>query len=144
MEAQQQQFDSPNTSPPEALLALESADNQNLPKLPPAKEPEAQWQRISRIISDFLEQLPEYLGNFFETNKQSLITVALIFTAIVTVRVVLALLDVINDIPLFSPIFELIGISYTTWFVFRYLLKSSTRQELAGEIQLLKQQITGK
>ncbi|MBH8577309.1 CAAD domain-containing protein [Nostocaceae cyanobacterium CENA369] len=144
MEAQQQQFDSPNTSPPEALLALESADNQNLPKLPPAKEPETQWQRISRIISDFLEQLPEYLGNFFETNKQSLITVALIFTAIVTVRVVLALLDVINDIPLFSPIFELIGISYTTWFVFRYLLKSSTRQELAAEIQLLKQQITGK
>ena len=68
--------------------------------------------------------------------------VALIVTAIVTGKIVLAILDAIgNDIPLLEPIFELIGIGYGTWFVLRYLIKSSSRQELAEEIQSLKQQI---
>ncbi|RCJ21999.1 hypothetical protein A6770_05075 [Nostoc minutum NIES-26] len=138
-----QQLESLNTSTPEGMLALESADNQNLPKLPPASEPETQWQRISRKTSEFFEQLPEYLGNFFETNKQSLITVSLILAAIITTKVVLAVLDAINGIPLLAPIFELIGISYTTWFVFRYLLNSSNRQELNQEIKSLKQQFIG-
>jgi hypothetical protein len=61
----------------------------------------------------------------------------------VTLRVLLALIDAINDIPLLSPIFEVIGISYSTWFIFRYLVKSSTRQELLTEISSLKNQFFG-
>jgi hypothetical protein len=37
----------------------------------------------------------------------------------------------------------LIGIGYSAWFVNRYLLKASNRQELAQEIQGLKQQVVG-
>ncbi|BDI16742.1 hypothetical protein ANSO36C_25440 [Nostoc cf. commune SO-36] len=125
------------------MLAIEGADTQNLPKLPPASDPESQWQQISKQVSQFLEQLPRYLGSFFQDYKQPLITVALILSAIVTAKVVLALLDAINDIPLLSPLFELVGISYASWFVFRYLLKASTRQELADEIDFLKSQFLG-
>ncbi|WP_414516678.1 CAAD domain-containing protein [Nostoc sp. PCC 9305] len=143
METEQQQRESINTSSSQGTLALEGADTANLPKLPPAHEPESQWQQISRQISQFLEQLPQYLSDFFQDYKQPLITVALILAAIVTARLVLAALAAINDIPLLSPLFELVGISYTSWFVFRYLLKASTRQELADEIQLLKNQFVG-
>lgn len=143
METQQQQLESLNTTSPEGTLALESPANKNLPKLPPASKSETQWQQVSRKTSEFLEQLPEYVGNFFENYKQPLTTIALILVAIVTVKIVLAVLAAINDIPLLSPLFELIGISYSTWFVFRYLLKSSTREELSQEIQSLKQQIVG-
>lgn len=143
METREQPLESLDTSRPEGMLALESADNQNLPKLPPASEPEDQWQQISRKIVDFFDNLPEYLGNFFEQNQQSLINVVFILAAIVTAKIVLAVLAAINGIPLLAPIFELIGITYTSWFVFRYLLKSSTRQELNEEIKLLKQQILG-
>ncbi|MEH2351675.1 CAAD domain-containing protein [Nostoc sp.] len=143
METEQQQRESINASLSQGTLALEGTDTANLPKLPPASEPESQWQQISRQISQFLEQLPQYLSDFFKDYKQPLISVALILAAIVTARVVLTVLAAINDIPLLSPLFELVGISYTSWFVFRYLLKASTRQELADEIQLLKNQFVG-
>ncbi|MFN6481767.1 MULTISPECIES: CAAD domain-containing protein [unclassified Nostoc] len=143
METEQQQRESINASLSQGTLALEGTDTANLPKLPPASEPESQWQQISRQISQFLEQLPEYLSSFFKDYKQPLITVGLILAAIVTVKVVLAALNAVNDIPLLSPLFELVGISYTSWFVFRYLLKASTRQELADEIQSLKNQFVG-
>ncbi|MEH2212724.1 CAAD domain-containing protein [Nostoc sp.] len=143
METEQQQRESINASLSQGTLALEGTDTENLPKLPPAPEPESQLQQISRQISQFLEQLPQYLSDFFRDYKQPLITVALILAAIVTARIALTVLAAINDIPLLSPLFELVGISYTSWFVFRYLLKASTRQELADEIQLLKDQFVG-
>ncbi|MEH2280657.1 MAG: CAAD domain-containing protein [Nostoc sp.] len=143
METEQQQSESINASLSQGTLALEGTDTLNLPKLPPASEPESQWQYISRQISQFLEQLPEYLSGFFKDYKQPLITVGLILTAIITAKVVLAVLDAINNIPLLSPVFELVGIGYASWFIFRYLLKASTRQELADEIQLLKNQFVG-
>lgn len=144
METEQQQRESINTSLSQGTLALEGVDTANLPKLPPAAEPESQLQQISRQVSEFLEQLPEYLSSFFRDYKQPLITVALILAAIVTAKIVLAVLNAINGTPLLSPLFELIGISYTTWFIFRYLLKASTRQELADEIQSLKSQFLGR
>ncbi|MHC5595533.1 MAG: CAAD domain-containing protein [Nostoc sp.] len=143
METEQQQRESVNPSLSQGMLALEGTDTTNLPKLPPAPEPESQLQQISRKISQFLAQLPEYLSSFFQDYKQPLITVALILAAIVTAKVVLAVLNAINDIPLLSPFFELVGISYISWFIFRYLLKASTRQELADEIQFLKNQFLG-
>ncbi|MDF5706932.1 MAG: CAAD domain-containing protein [Nostoc sp. S4] len=141
MESQQQQIESINPSSLEAKLALEGTNTTNLPKLPPA--PESQWQKISRQVSEFFEQLPEYLSSFFKDYKQPLITVGLILTALVTVKVTLAVLDAIHHTPLLSTIFELIGIAYTTWFIFRYLLRVSNRQELVQEIRLLKNQIVG-
>ncbi|MCC5646735.1 CAAD domain-containing protein [Nostoc sp. CHAB 5824] len=143
METEQQQRESINASLSQGTLALEGTDTENLPKLLPAREPESQWQQISRQISQFLAQLPEYLGRFFNEYKQPLITVGLILAAIVTVKVVLAVLGAINGIPLLSPFFELVGISYGSWFIFRYLLNASTRQELADEIQSLKNQFVG-
>ncbi len=143
METEQQQLESVNAMSPEGMLALQSAENKNLPKLPPAKEPTSQWQQIGRKTADFIAQLPEYFSRFFQNYKQPLITVVLIVATIVTGKVLLAMVGAINDIPLLAPIFEVIGLGYVTWFVFRYLVKSSTRQELAQEIELLKQQVVG-
>jgi hypothetical protein len=63
--------------------------------------------------------------------------------AIISLKIVLAVLDVMDDIPLLLPSFELIGIAYATWATFRYLLKASTRQELITKIRLLKEQFLG-
>ena len=111
-------------------------------KLPPADD-EEQWRRVGTQISDFLAELPDYLGNFFNEYKQPIISVGLIFGSIIAVKVVLAVLDALNDIPLLSPTFELVGIGYSVWFINRYLLKASTRQELGQEIQGLKGQVVG-
>jgi hypothetical protein len=100
--------------------------------------------KIRRTSFWFLATLPDYVGSFFNRYKQPLITVGLLVAAIVSVRVVLAILDALNDIPLVAPTFELIGIGYSAWFVYRYLLKASNRQELTSEIAALKSQVVGK
>ncbi|MCX7593099.1 MAG: CAAD domain-containing protein [Fischerella sp.] len=113
-------------------------------KLQPAMQNQEQWLKYGEVVSNFLATLPEYLGTFFNRYKQPLVSIGLIVAAIVAVKVVLAILDALNDIPLVAPTFELIGIGYSAWFVYRYLLKASTRQELTNEISSLKSQVIGK
>ncbi|MEH2061305.1 MAG: CAAD domain-containing protein [Nostoc sp.] len=113
-------------------------------KLQPPAQSQDEWLKYGEQISTFLATLPEYLGSFFNQYKQPLVTVGLIVGSIVGVKVLLAILDALNDIPLVAPTFELIGIGYSAWFVYRYLLKASTRKELTSEITTLKSQVVGK
>lgn len=101
------------------------------------------WQEWVDLVVDFLAKVPEQLGNFFSDYKQPLTTLGLIVTAGITVYVTLSVLDAIDNIPLLSSILELVGLGYTAWFVTRYLLKASTRQELFAEFNGLKQQVLG-
>ncbi|PNW56634.1 UNVERIFIED_CONTAM: hypothetical protein BEN50_07930 [Euhalothece sp. KZN 001] len=103
-----------------------------------------QWQEQIKPAVDVFSKLPDYVGQFFADYQQPLLTLLLIIGAIVTVRVTLAVLGAINGIPLLSPVFELVGLGYTAWFVYRYLLRASTRQELASEFNTLKGQVVGK
>ncbi|BAY91517.1 MULTISPECIES: CAAD domain-containing protein [unclassified Tolypothrix] len=144
METQEQPIEVANSNSAEGAIALTGADNQNLPKLPPAKNSNSELQEILSNVSDFLANLPEYLGSFYQQYQQPLVTIILILSAIVTLKVVLAILSAVNSIPLIAPTFELIGIGYTGWLTFRYLLKANTRQELVGEINQFKAQILGK
>lgn len=140
MESQVQQQEYANTATPEGMTATEPAP---LAKLPPAPQSNEQWQQVGRKVSAFLEQLPDYVINFYNNYKKPITTVLLLLAAAVTVRVVLAVLDALNGIPLVAPTFELIGIGYSAWFVNRYLLKAERRQELAQEVDGIKQQVLG-
>lgn len=102
-----------------------------------------QLKQIWERVYTFLASLPEYLSEFFGEYKRPLVTLGLIFGAVVSVKLTLALLDAINDIPLLAPTFELIGLAYTAWFVYRYLWKASTRQELSTDFNVLKDQVLG-
>lgn len=109
-----------------------------------APQSQEQLQKYLDQVSGFLSQLPEYVGSIFNKYRQPLIIIGLIVGSIVTLKVVLAILDALNDIPLVAPTFELIGIGYSAWFVYRYLLKANTRNELTSEIETLKSQVVGK
>jgi hypothetical protein len=100
--------------------------------------------QIGRQISYFLKQLPSYISRFFEAYKSPIISIALVLATIVTLRLVIAIVDALNDLPLFAASFETIGIGFVIWFAYRYLLKASTRQEIMLKIQILKEQIIGK
>ncbi|MBD2664607.1 hypothetical protein B6N60_03946 [Richelia sinica FACHB-800] len=115
----------------------------NITKLQPPAQSQEEWLKYGQQISNFLSTLPDYIGGFFNQYKQPLVTLGLVLGGIVTVKVLLAVLDALNDIPLVAPTFELIGIGYSAWFVYRYLLKASTRQELTSEITTLKSQVVG-
>ncbi|MEG4940919.1 glutamate--tRNA ligase [Microcoleus sp. F4-D5] len=108
------------------------------------EEPPSQAQQIKEQIIAILSEFPAYIGSFYEQYKSPLTVVGVILASIISLKVLLGIVDELNDIPLLAPTFELIGIGYTVWFVYRYLLRSSNRQQLAQEIQALKEQILGK
>ncbi|KAB8320472.1 hypothetical protein SD81_002435 [Tolypothrix campylonemoides VB511288] len=143
MEANVQQSEVVDTTSNNAIAALEGSAIGTQPLLPPATKPNTKWQQIGTQTSEFLANLPDNTLRFFITYNQQIITVALIVTAIIALKVIVAVLDAINDIPLIYPTFQLIGIGYTTWFVFRYLIKASTRQELVAQIQSFRNDIAG-
>ncbi|KHN27266.1 Hypothetical protein glysoja_041824 [Glycine soja] len=63
--------------------------------------------------------------------------------AIVAIWLSSILVSAINSVPLLPKIMELVGLGYTGWFVYRYLLFKSSRKELATDIESLKKKITG-
>jgi glutamyl-tRNA synthetase len=103
-----------------------------------------QAQQIKEQFISILSELPAYIGAFYEQYKSPLTVVGLILVSIVSLKVLLGIVNELNDIPLLAPTFELIGIGYTVWFVYRYLLRSSNRQQLGQEIQAIKEQVFGK
>jgi uncharacterized protein YejL (UPF0352 family) len=103
-----------------------------------------QVAELADQVSAFLSELPEILTKFFSEYQRPLLTIGLIITALITVKITLAVLDAVNDIPLLAPIFELIGIGYSGWFIYRYLLRASTRKELVTEVDNIKAQFLGK
>jgi len=107
-------------------------------------EPPSQTQQFKEQIISILSEFPAYIGSFYEQYKSPLTVVGVILASIISLKVLLGVIDELNDIPLLAPTFELIGIGYTVWFVYRYLLRSSNRQQLGQEIQALKEQVFGK
>ncbi|PIN01562.1 hypothetical protein CDL12_25930 [Handroanthus impetiginosus] len=63
--------------------------------------------------------------------------------AIVAVWLASIVVGAINSIPLLPKIMELVGLGYTGWFVYRYLLFKSGRKELVSEVEAIKKKIAG-
>ncbi|URE18296.1 hypothetical protein MUK42_12643 [Musa troglodytarum] len=63
--------------------------------------------------------------------------------AIVAVWLSSIIVGAVNSVPLLPKIMELVGLGYTGWFVYRYLLFKESRKELASDIESLKKKIVG-
>ena len=103
-----------------------------------------QLQQILDKASALLANLPDYVTDFFKEYKRPLVTVGLILAAFISVKLLLAILSAINEVPLLAPTFELVGLGYSSWFVYRFLLKDANRQELTENFTALKDQVLGK
>jgi CAAD domains of cyanobacterial aminoacyl-tRNA synthetase len=106
-------------------------------------ELDSQVQRVTQQISSFLAELPSNINRFYQDYKTPVLSFAVLLAGIIVLRVSLAIIGAINSIPLVKPIFELIGIGYSGWFAYRYLLNSSARKELAETIDTTKQEVLG-
>jgi len=63
--------------------------------------------------------------------------------AILAVWISLVVVRSLDSVPLLPGILELVGLSYSGWFVYRYLLFQENRKELAGVIDDIKRRIVG-
>lgn len=120
--------------------SIEAATPVDLPKLPPAKQSDEKWQHIVTTFSNYLGNLPDNTGRFFNEYRQPITNVVLILVTLISLRVVLAVLDALDAFPMVLPTFELIGIGYSIWFVKRYLLTVEDRRELFNKVEEIKNQ----
>jgi len=79
-----------------------------------------------------------------EEQANTLKLIGIILIAIPTLIIVIGVVNIINSIPLFSSLLELVGLVYTVWFAYRYLLFADTRRELTLKTDTLKQKVIGK
>merc|ERR1712050_368784 len=63
--------------------------------------------------------------------------------AVVGLWVANTLVGAINVVPVLPKAFELVGLGYSAWFTYKYLLFKSSRQELLADIEELKSKIGG-
>ena len=106
---------------------------------PPQFDIQAVKDRVLNVISD----LPEAFGNFFSEYQRPLWTVVGIILIVVTAKALVGVLDSINDVPLVKSTLEIVGMGYSVWFVYRYLLRSENRQELLAKFQSWKAEFLG-
>nr|CAB3447833.1 unnamed protein product [Digitaria exilis] len=74
-------------------------------------------------------------------NKGTVLTYA--GGAVVALWLTSVIVGAVNSVPLLPKIMELVGLGYTGWFVYRYLLFKESRKELADDIDSLKKKIAG-
>jgi glutamyl-tRNA synthetase len=91
-----------------------------------------------------LSDLPGYLNNFYQQYKKPVNITGTILASAIALRVIVAVVEAVESVPLLAFSFELIGAGYSAWFVFRYLLKASDRQDLYDDIKAFKKEIFGK
>uniref|UniRef100_A0A7N0U688 Cyanobacterial aminoacyl-tRNA synthetase CAAD domain-containing protein n=1 Tax=Kalanchoe fedtschenkoi TaxID=63787 RepID=A0A7N0U688_KALFE len=131
-----------------------------LPRLPPRALPSPSLKLASdasrlssfHVRASSSEETPgaPEVGELFEDLKEKWDaiedkTTVLLYGggAVAAVWVSSIVVGAINSVPLLPKIMELVGLGYTGWFVYRYLLFKSGRKQLAEEIEALKKQITG-
>jgi hypothetical protein len=123
---------------------IDSENAGDLSNFEATSESNQQWQELMDRATKLLSDLPDQLSTIFGEYRKPIVTVGLVVAAVIAVKLTLAVLDSVNDIPLLAPVFELIGLGYSAWFIYRYLLKASNRQELVSDFNALKEQILGK
>ncbi|MBD2146665.1 arginine--tRNA ligase [Sphaerospermopsis sp. FACHB-1194] len=76
--------------------------------------------------------------------RKMIVPIGISIGSIIASKIAINVLSAINEIPLISPLFELVGISYSSWFIYRYLLKVDERKKLVGKLANFKENLFGK
>ncbi|PKA46058.1 Uncharacterized protein AXF42_Ash020872 [Apostasia shenzhenica] len=127
---------SPRRSIPSAASRL--VDEKRFPFLK-IRATSSEETSISIQTEDLLEDLKEKWDSV--ENKSTIFVYG--GGAIVAVWLSSIVIGAINSVPLLPKLMELVGLGYTGWFVYRYLLFKSSRKELAEDIESLKKKIAG-
>jgi hypothetical protein len=101
-------------------------------------------EQIAKQVKDFAAKLIQQMQTSFSVEQKSaVVVVALIVIAIPTIILANKVLNFIDTIPLLEPLLELVGLAYTIWFVYRYLIFAESRKELTDGITGIKSKIMG-
>ncbi len=110
--------------------------------------PSEDWLRDQARISAFFSAPIDYTSEFLQPYKPILMTIGWVLLAVtgtwLVISILGAVLAIATSIPILSSLFELIGVIYTGWFIYRYLVTASQRQELFQKIEAFKHEFIGR
>ncbi|MEO1592542.1 MAG: CAAD domain-containing protein [Cyanobacteria bacterium J06632_22] len=119
---------------PESSTAFEGGTSESL----------EQVKQVASKVFGVLGDAPDYMVSIFGEYKRPITVIGLVLGALVMVKLTFAILDAINDIPVLAPTFELIGLGYTGWFIYRYLFTAEKRQDFVTTLNSAKDQVIGR
>mmetsp|Transcript_14024 Transcript_14024/g.42341 ORF Transcript_14024/g.42341 Transcript_14024/m.42341 type:complete len:164 (+) Transcript_14024:90-581(+) len=90
---------------------------------------------IEKVVDDLKERWEN------TENKTSVVLYGV--GAVVAVWFSSTIVGAVNSVPLLPKLLELVGLGYSAWFTYRYLLFKSSREELIEDVEELKKKITG-
>ena len=126
METQIQQTEYADASTANNMMTIQSSEAGSLVKIPKTDTTHNKGSEIGRNISIFLHELPKNIAEFSSEYKLQVISFVLLVVMMIGLRFVVAIIGAINQIPLASTFFEVIGIGYVTWLVSRYFFTEAT------------------
>ena len=109
-------------------------------------EPSEEYLQKAQV-SEFLSDPIGYSADFIKPYKPILVAIGWVLLAIIGAKLVLtflsAILSVATSIPILSPLFELIGVIYTGWFIYSHLLTVTQRREFSQKVSRFKRELFG-
>jgi hypothetical protein len=109
-----------------------------------ADSEETASQQIFKDLVNKLKELWQKVASMSSSEqKPNLTIVAIVVLVILSLILAAKILEIVDNAPLLEPFFELVGIGYSIWFVWRYLLFANTRQELVENVKGIKSKILG-
>lgn len=110
--------------PPEAVSYSEPSSQLTAPGDIPEVDT-AQLVAKAKAVADDVAARPGYYSSI----------AGVVGGSVVTLVVASAVVSALDKIPVLPSALELIGLAYTSWFVYRFLLQEETREELKEEVQ---------
>ncbi|MGK7890727.1 MAG: CAAD domain-containing protein [Leptolyngbyaceae cyanobacterium] len=132
----------PNISGSSEASTPSSAAITTLPSSSSDQSTEA-WPDNTQKLNTFIQEVPSFLEDFWGKYGLPILLISLVLGFVIFTKVLVAVLGAINDLPLLQPFFEIVGISYSGWFLIRYLLPSTGREELGESIRALTDRVKG-
>jgi HAD superfamily hydrolase (TIGR01509 family) len=112
---------------PETVASHSATTNVSIPSEPVSEMGSESWQSVQSQAATFFENTTSSLSTFFKQNQSLLINAGWVLLALVGLQLLFTILDVIDNIPLMTPILKLVDLLSTGRFVWRYLLRASNR-----------------
>lgn len=107
--------------------------NANLPVAVPSTSQMGPLEQVQAALAS----VPSTLGQMGADKSSLLVVLGLTLVSLPLLVLLASLLTVIHTIPLLAPLLQMIGVGYGVWFIYRYLLFASGRQELLALWQKL-------
>jgi valyl-tRNA synthetase len=109
-------------------------------------EPATAGATNSPSLSEFGKQFLKVVQqskSWLKDYRKPVVNLALLFLVLVGAKLTIDILWAIDSVPVLPILLKLIGLVYTLWFVYRYLLNSTSRQEFVAKFNTLKDELVG-